>query len=207
MASKISYFVLSILAIGFTFVVYVFESRMAKRTVLCLSGFILASCILCGCASRPQIMIINQPEGPRVVFVESERPIIVSSADSLIAVFDSLSATPNVNDILKRPFSEFRPDPCKGIIKNYSSQIVIWVWLNKAPDKDADFKLLPQQAMTVYAPVGALKIYAEAVQKTAYGWRKAGSASREQLISASAWNVNDFNWRVYINDYDFPGMR
>lgn len=204
---KIFYFILAILAIGLTFVIYICESRMAKRIVFFLVGFILASCVLCGCASQSQMMIISQPAGPRVVFVEPEKPFVVGESDSLIAESGLPNTAPGADEILSKPFTEFRPDPCKGMIKNYSSQIVISVWLNKIPSEDPTFKLLPQQVMTVYAPVGPLKIYAEAVQKTAYGWRKVGSHSREQIVSAYAWNANDFNWRCYLNDYDFPGMR
>ena len=165
--------------------------------------------VVCGCAMQREI-ILSQPQGPAVFFVkfvESEKPIVVSATDSLTAVFDSLNAVPSVSEIMLKPFREFRPDPCKGIIKNYSSGLVMWVWLNNRPPQSAAFRLEPQQAVTVYAPIGPLKIYAEAVQKTAYGYRKVGACSQEERIAPYAYSVGDFNWRVYLSDWDFPGMR
>ena len=91
---------------------------MLKKIIFCLVIPALIF-IICGCA--PQVMILGQPEGPRVIFVRSDEPIIVPG-DSLL--------TPTAREILAKPFAEFRPDPCKGIIKNYSSQIIVWVWLN-----------------------------------------------------------------------------
>ena len=184
---------------------------MLKKIVLGILFLALFWVILshCGCGYPPQI-IISQPPMPGVVVVQSELPVIVS-ADSAGTTLDSLNAAPSIREVILKPWQEYRPDPCKGLVKNYSSGLVIWVWLNKTSGPNAeiepDFKLLPQQAMTVYAPVGPLKVYAEASQKTAYGWRKVGAYAQEQRVSPYAYNAGDFNWRVYLSDWNFPGMQ
>ena len=182
---------------------------MLKKIFLGILSLVIFWVIIsyaCGCAG--QKIIISQPPYPAVIVVQSEKPMVVP-ADSLAAELDSLNAAPNIGEILLEPFREYLPDPCKGIIKNYSSGgLIMWVWLNNSPpDAEPAFKLLSQEAKTIYAPIGVLKVYARAFQKTAYGWRSVGAYSLEQRIAPYAYNTGDFNWRVYLSDWNFPGMR
>ncbi len=160
-----------------------------------LFGFAILALIfiICSCAMQRQI-ILSQPGESGVVFVPPEKAVVLG--DSVLV--------PNEAEILEEPFTAYYPDPTKGMIKNYSRlNLVVDVWLNSAPSSPPTVKLLPQQAIRVYAPLGTLRIYAEGKIKTVYGWQSVGSFSREYRISSySYWG--DDGWEIYIWESDFP---
>ena len=153
--------------------------------------FLFLALLLSSCAPR-LTTTISSPSGPKVVFVQPAKPFVLGELTEKEVERAAFGRCVSAN---------------RGNIRFYSEGCFrAWIWLEEKGDREPDFSLIPGQIMDVIAPVGVLKIYAEAERQDLYGWHDLGAITREIRVSPYVWRGGE-GWRVDFYPGEFPGMR